>query len=128
MRSAPAYRPVWIAAAALAASLAAAAPASAQDAKPGDDGAELIEPDKAVDAMEIIIDRRQPSSGLYVQLASLAYQAGETRKAELSSKKALELAPKDDKEQVKAALDSARQAASATVSSATPSSTATPSS
>lgn len=88
----------------------------------------LNEPDKAVDAMEIIIDRRQPSSGLYVQLASLAYQAGETRKAELSSKKALELAPKDDKEQVKAALDSARQAASATVSSATPSSTATPSS
>jgi hypothetical protein len=87
----------------------------------------LNEPDKAVNAMEIIIDRRQPTSQLYVQLASLAYQAGQTRKAELSSKKALSLANKDDKEQVKAALDAARQAASATASTTSPSTTSTPS-
>lgn len=87
----------------------------------------LNEPDKAVSAMEIIIDRRQPTSQLYVQLASLAYQAGQTRKAELSSKKALSLANADDKEQVKAALDSARQAASATASANAPSTTSAPS-
>jgi tetratricopeptide (TPR) repeat protein len=88
----------------------------------------LNQPDKAVSAMEILMDRREPTSQLYVQLASLAYQAGQTRKAELSSKKALALAPKDDKEQVKAALDSARQAAAAQASSASPATTSTPSS
>jgi tetratricopeptide (TPR) repeat protein len=88
----------------------------------------LNQPDKAVSAMEVLMDRRQPTSQLYVQLASLAYQAGQTRKAELSSKKALALATKDDKEQVKAALDAARQAAAAQVSSATPATTSTPSS
>ncbi|HET6508779.1 MAG TPA: hypothetical protein VFG42_18445 [Baekduia sp.] len=84
----------------------------------------LNQPDKAVNAMEIIVDNRQPTSQLYVQLAALAYQAGQTRKAELSSKKALSLASKDDKEQIKAQLDAARTAASATASpsSTTPSS------
>jgi tetratricopeptide (TPR) repeat protein len=88
----------------------------------------LNQPDKAVGAMEIIIDRRQPTSQLYVQLAALAYQAGQTRKAELSSKKALSLAPKDEKEQIKAQLDAARTAASAAASTAAPASTASPSS
>lgn len=87
----------------------------------------LNEPDKAVTAMEILIDRRTPTGPLYVQLAALAYQAGQTRKAELASKKALELTPKDDQEQIKAQLQSARTAASAAVSSATPSNTTTPS-
>jgi hypothetical protein len=87
----------------------------------------LNEPAKAVSAMEILIDRRQATGPLYVQLAALAYQAGQTRKAELASKKALELTPKDSQEQIKAQLQSARQAAAATVSSATPSNTTTPS-
>jgi tetratricopeptide (TPR) repeat protein len=86
----------------------------------------LNEPDKAVTAMEILIDRRQATGPLYVQLAALAYQAGQTRKAELASKKALELTPKDDQEQIKAQLQSARTAASAAASSATPSTTTTP--
>lgn len=85
-------------------------------------------PDKAVSAMEIIVDRRQPTSQLYVQLAALAYQAGQTRKAELSSKKALSLANEDDREQVKASLDAARQAASAQASTTAPATTASPSS
>jgi tetratricopeptide (TPR) repeat protein len=85
----------------------------------------LNEPVKAVNAMEILIDRREPTGPLYVQLAALAYQAGQTRKAELASKKALELTPKDDQEQIKAQLQAARTAASAQVSSATPSNTAT---
>jgi tetratricopeptide (TPR) repeat protein len=91
----------------------------------------LDKPDKAVEAQEIILDRRQPTGPLYVQLAALAYQAGQTRKAQLASKKALALTPKDDKEQIKAQLESARIAASAqggVDSSATPSTTTTPSS
>jgi tetratricopeptide (TPR) repeat protein len=87
----------------------------------------LNEPDKAVGAMEILIDRREPTGPLYVQLAALAYQAGQTRKAQLASKKALELTPKDDQEQIKAQLESARQAASAAASSASPGNTTTPS-
>jgi cytochrome c-type biogenesis protein CcmH/NrfG len=84
----------------------------------------LNQPREAVSAMEVIIDRRPETGPLYVQLASLAYQAGQTRKATLASKKALALTPKDDREQIKAQLDAARQAASTT----TPPSTATPSS
>lgn len=84
----------------------------------------LNQPSEAVSAMEVILDRRPETGPLYVQLASLAYQAGQTRKAELASKKALALTPKDDREQIKAQLDSARQAAS----QANPASTATPSS
>lgn len=87
----------------------------------------LNEPDKAVGAMEILIDRREPTGPLYVQLAALAYQAGQTRKAQLASKKALELTPKDDQEQIKAQLESARQAASAAASSAAPGNTTAPS-
>jgi cytochrome c-type biogenesis protein CcmH/NrfG len=84
----------------------------------------LNQPAEAVNAMEIIIDRRPETGPLYVQLASLAYQAGQTRKAQLASKKALSLTPKDDREQIQAQLDGARQAAS----TAAPGSTATPSS
>jgi tetratricopeptide (TPR) repeat protein len=73
----------------------------------------LNKPDKAVSAMEIVLDHREPTGPLYVQLAALAYQAGQTRKAELASKKALALTPKDDREQIKAQLDAARAAASA---------------
>jgi tetratricopeptide (TPR) repeat protein len=89
----------------------------------------LNEPDKAVSAMEIILDRREATGPLYVQLAALAYQAGQTRKAELASKKALQLTPKDDQEQIKAQLQAARTAASAAVdaSSTTPSTATTPS-
>jgi tetratricopeptide (TPR) repeat protein len=86
----------------------------------------LNEPDKAVGAMEIIIDNRQATAPMYVQLAALAYQAGQTRKAELASKKALELTPKDDREQIKAQLQAARTAASASVDSSSGASTATP--
>jgi hypothetical protein len=84
----------------------------------------LNQPDQAVAAMEIILDRRPATAPLYVQLASLAYQAGQTRKAELASKKALSMTPADSREQIKAQLDAARTAAS----SATPSSTAAPTS
>jgi tetratricopeptide (TPR) repeat protein len=76
----------------------------------------LNEPDKAVSAMEIVVDSREPTAPLYVQLAALAYEAGQTRKAELASKKAVDIAPKDDKEQIKAQLQAARTAASSSIS------------
>jgi tetratricopeptide (TPR) repeat protein len=86
----------------------------------------LNKPDRAVEAQEIVMDNASnPTAQQYVQLAALAYQAGQTRKAELASKKAIQLAPKDDQEQIKAELQSARLAASSSlddVSSATPSS------
>jgi cytochrome c-type biogenesis protein CcmH/NrfG len=84
----------------------------------------LNQPGEAVSAMEIVIDRRPETGPLFVQLAALAYQAGQTRKADLASKKALALTPKDDREQIKAQLAGARQAATATA----PASTAAPSS
>ncbi len=83
----------------------------------------LNQPAEAVSAMEIIVDNRPATGPLYVQLADLAYQAGQTRKAQLASKKALALTPADSREQIKAQLDAARSAASTT----TPSATATPS-
>jgi tetratricopeptide (TPR) repeat protein len=86
----------------------------------------LDEPDKAVSALEAVIDGSEPTGPLYVQLASLAYQAGQTRKAELASKKALELTRKDDREQIKAQLQSARQAASAQLDQGTGASSTTP--
>jgi hypothetical protein len=87
----------------------------------------LNEPDQAVSAMEIILDNRQATGPLYVQLAALAYQAGQSRKAELASQKALALTPKDSREQIKAQLDDAKAAATGSSTSA-PSSTASPSS
>jgi hypothetical protein len=87
----------------------------------------LNEPDKAVNAMEIVMDNITPTGQQYVQLAALAYEAGQTRKAELASKKALQLTPKDDQEQIKAQLQAARSAASATVDSGSTASSSTPS-
>lgn len=67
--------------------------------------------DKAVTAQEIVTEERDPSSGLFAQLSVLAYEAGQLRKGDLARKKALELVPKDDREALKAQLDSAKQGA-----------------
>jgi hypothetical protein len=83
----------------------------------------LNQPEKAVAAMETVVNSREPSAPLYVQLAALAYQAGQTRKGDLASAKALELAPKDEKEQIKAQLDAAKASAAAKTA---PSTSATP--
>jgi hypothetical protein len=53
--------------------------------------------DKAVAAQEIVVDARPASTGLYTQLAALAYEAGQTRKGDLASQKAIALAPKDQR-------------------------------
>lgn len=63
--------------------------------------------DKAVAAMEIVVDQRRPeTAALYGQLAQLAYLAGQTRKGDLSAAKAVSLADKDEKQQLKQTLES----------------------
>ena len=87
----------------------------------------LNKPDKAVRAQEIVIDANpNPGVGDYSSLAVLAYQAGQTRKGDLASEKAVELAPKDQRKDVKAQLDALKaQAASAATGGATPAPTTT---
>lgn len=79
----------------------------------------LSQNDKAVSAMELVLDGRKPTTGLYVQYATLAYLAGQSRKGDLAGEKAVALAPKDLRTQVKAQVDSAKaQATQAAVQSA----------
>ena len=65
----------------------------------------LNKPDEAVKAWEVVVDSRPPSTGLYAQLAQLAYAAGQTRKGDLAAAKAVSLAPKNQRKDVKAQLD-----------------------
>ena len=63
---------------------------------------------KATGAMEIIVGARPKSPALYAQLAQLAYAAGQQRKGDLAAGKAVELAPKDQKQQLKSQLQQAQ--------------------
>lgn len=72
----------------------------------------LGDPEEAVAAQEIVIEETKPASFEdYRQLAFLSFAANQTRKAELSSKKALELAPKDQRNTLKSQFDQARSQA-----------------
>jgi hypothetical protein len=64
--------------------------------------------DKAVQALEIVIDQREPSAGLYANLAVLASGASQTRKSDLAEKKAIDLAPKAQRKQLKSDIDLAK--------------------
>lgn len=74
---------------------------------------------KAVAAQEFVIDARPASAGLYTNLAVLAYAAGQSRKGDLASEKAVELAPKDQKSLLKEQLQQAKTQASGGSSSPT---------
>ena len=63
---------------------------------------------KAVNALEVVMDNRSDSSGLYAQLAVLAAGANQTRKSELAEQKAIDLAPKDQRKQLKSDIDLAK--------------------
>jgi|KBSSwiStaDraftv2_1062776.scaffolds.fasta_scaffold130262_2 hypothetical protein len=58
----------------------------------------------AVKALEIVIDNRPATYQLYAQLAALAHGAKQDRKATLSTNKAVELAPKSQRQAVKDAI------------------------
>jgi hypothetical protein len=71
----------------------------------------LSDASKAVAAQEVVVDARPPSSGLFANLAALAYSAGQTRKGDLAAAKAVSLADKDRRDQVKGQLESVKQQA-----------------
>ena len=74
----------------------------------------LGQADKAATAQEVIAEARG-SAGAYAQLAILAYQAGQTRKGDLATAKALEETPKEDRASLKGQLQAAKaQAAQGT--------------
>ena len=74
----------------------------------GPDG--LNQPADAVTAQEIITEVR-PTAATFAQLAIYAYQAGQSRKGDLASKKALSLSPKDQRNTLKDQIDQAKQQA-----------------
>ena len=59
-------------------------------------------------AAEIVAEAR-PSAQTFYQLALFAYEAGQTRKGDLAGKRAIELAPKDQRAAVKAQIDAAKK-------------------
>ena len=65
----------------------------------------LAKYEEAVQAMEIVIDQRDPTSALYAQLAILAHGAKQTRKSDLAKDKAIELAPKNQRAQVRSQIE-----------------------
>jgi hypothetical protein len=75
---------------------------------------------KAVGAKELVLDRRPPAVGLYVQYAGLAYLAGQTRKGDLAAKKAEDLAPASQKATVKQTIEQTKQAAQQTSGQSVP--------
>lgn len=90
------------------------------------DSTGLNRPADAVTAQEIITEAR-PKYTTFATLAIYAYQAGQARKGDLASQKALELAPKDQRNTLKSQLDEAKKASPAAATpSATPTPTATP--
>src|SRR3954447_7527531 len=76
----------------------------------------LSKADKAVSAQEIVT-QIEPSQQTFANLALLAYQANQTRKGDLAAMKAVSLAPKADRKDLKAQLDSAKSQAMANRSS-----------
>ncbi len=68
----------------------------------------LNKPDEAVEAMELYIEERPPSSNLFAQLAQLSYLAGQDRKGDLAADRAVELANEDDRRTLREQLDSVK--------------------
>jgi len=69
----------------------------------------LNQAQKAVTAQEVIAEQKADDYAQLAQLALLAYEAKQLRKGDLAADKALELAPKDQRSQLKRTLDEAKQ-------------------
>lgn len=61
----------------------------------------LAQPKDAVAAFEFVLAARQPTSEMYMQYAALAYQAGQMQKGDLAGQRAVALAPKLQRDNVK---------------------------
>jgi tetratricopeptide (TPR) repeat protein len=68
------------------------------------------QPDKAVSTQEVLTEL-EPSQQTFQNLAILAYQAGNLRKGDLAAGKAVDMAPKDAKKDLKGQLDQYKQQA-----------------
>lgn len=68
----------------------------------------LNDPADGAEAAEIVAVA-DPNAQAYLQLVQFASQAGQDRKADLAGKKAIELAPKDQRSSVKAIVEQAKQ-------------------
>jgi len=67
---------------------------------------------KAVQAKQIVTDaERPPSSNLYAQLAVLAYQASDDRTGDLAATRAVDLAPRDKRTELRSTLEILKQQA-----------------
>jgi tetratricopeptide (TPR) repeat protein len=64
----------------------------------------ISKPDKAVATQEIVTEL-SPTQQTFQNLAILAYDAGQTRKGDLAAGRAIDLAPKDQKKDLKSQLD-----------------------
>jgi hypothetical protein len=85
----------------------------------------LSKPGEAVSAQEIVT-QVEPTQQTFTNLALLAYQANQTRKGDLAANKAVSLAAKGDKKDLKTQLDSAKtQALAQQAQQAQPTATAT---
>jgi hypothetical protein len=76
----------------------------------------LNQPDGAATAAELVAQAR-PSPVADLQLTQYAAKAGQTRKAELAGQKAIDLAPKSQKKQVKESVAAAKASATASQTS-----------
>ncbi len=74
----------------------------------------LDELPKAVRAKQLVTAaEKPPSSNLYQQLAALAYQAGDNRLGDLASTRAVDLAPADERKELRDALKTYKQSVAA---------------
>ena len=78
----------------------------------------LNQPADAAEAAEIVATA-DPNAQAYLQLVQYAALAGQDRKADLAGKKAIELAPKDQRSTVKALVEQAKQPPPASTTTAT---------
>ncbi|MEA2271713.1 MAG: hypothetical protein QOI98_421 [Solirubrobacteraceae bacterium] len=84
----------------------------------------INQPEKVVEAEEIVVDSEKPNANLFATLAVYAYLAGQERKGDLAAAKAVSLTPKADRATFKQQLaDEKTQAMGQT---ATPQTTTTP--
>jgi tetratricopeptide (TPR) repeat protein len=81
----------------------------------------LNKPAEGAEAAEIVATAQPKNAQAYLQLAQFAAQAGQDRKADLAGKKAIELAPKDQRSTVKQLVEQLTQAAPPASTTTTPS-------
>jgi tetratricopeptide (TPR) repeat protein len=85
----------------------------------------ISKPDKAVATQEVLTEV-DPTQQTFQNLALLSYQAGQLRKGDLAAGKAVDLAPKDQRKDLKSQLDQAKsQAAVQQIQQAQPTPTPT---